>query len=512
MKRLHLRGDETIVSVIGRIKIMQVQSINSQEKLVNNILFLYILGVAISGFSFVMIFLNGGVRESIFLLTGLFAIITKLLERPLGQKAKYVYACIPPVVGAITAAVCNTNTSDSYVCLTHYYFVATLLLVPYYSQKVIRVSVAVTTIVNAGMMILFPVGFLKLHSLIGWIFTGIVYIVLFAACSFIVYRTTVLFKVVEDQGQEAEDVLHKVQAAFDSLEESSETIYNSLQEFEGNTEEIAASTQQISESAESQISEVENSLTIFNELNDKIVKSEERVGQTVETIKNLKTKNDEGFSVIHALSEKFEENIKTTQTAADGVEELSRKSSSISGIIESIRQIAQQTNLLALNAAIEAARAGEAGKGFAVVADEINALSMESSNATGKIDAILKDIIDTVESTHKVMEHNNEVVNVSSGRLEDTVKIFKAMLESSEEVIGITELLETELEDIVTIKEQLLGVMKRVEDGSKNFVATTEGIGASTEEQVAGLDSIVKSMKNMQAGMEKLSDVLHSEK
>jgi len=491
---------------------MQTKSVNNEEKLINNILFIYILGVAISGFSFVMLFLNGGIRECIFLLTGLLAIVTKLFEKPLGKNAKYVYACIPPVIGAVTAAVCNTNTSDSYVCLTHYYFVATLLLVPYYSQKLLRVNTVVTIIVNAGMMILFPTGFLKLHSVIGWVFTGIVYIVLFAACSFIIYRTTVLFKIVEEQGQESEDVLHNVQAAFDSLEGSSETIYNSLREFEGNTGEIASSTQRISESADSQINEVESSLTIFNELNDKIIKSEERVNQTVETIKNLKIQNDEGLSVIQALSEKFEENIKTTQTAADGVEELSHKSSSIGGIIESIREIAQQTNLLALNAAIEAARAGEAGKGFAVVADEINSLSSESSKATGRIDAILKDIIETVESTHKVMERNNEVVNDSSGRLEDTVKIFHAMLESSEEVISITELLKEELEDIVAIKEQLLGVMKRVENGSRNFVATTEGISASTEEQVAGLENIVNSMKNMQTGMEKLSNVLHSGK
>lgn len=490
---------------------MQTQAVNSEERLVNNILFIYILGVAISGFSFVMLFLNGGIRECIFLLSGVLAIGTKLFEKPLGTSAKYVYACIPPIVGAITAAVCNTSTSDSYVCLTHYYFVATLLLVPYYSQKLLRVSTAVTIIVNAGMMLLFPAGFLKLHKVIGWIFTGIVYLILFAACSFIVYRTTALFKIVEEQGQESEEVLHNVQAAFESLEESSETIYNSLREFEGNTGEIASSTQQISESADAQISEVESSLTIFNELNDKIVKSEERINQTVETIKNLKKQNDEGLSVIHALSEKFEENIKTTQTAADGVEELSHKSSSIGGIIESIREIAQQTNLLALNAAIEAARAGEAGKGFAVVADEINSLSAESSKATGRIDAILKDIIETVEATHKVMEHNNEVVNDSSGRLEDTVKIFNVMLESSEEVINITELLKTELEDIVAIKEQLLGVMKRVENSSRNFVATTEGISSSTEEQVAGLENIVNSMKNMQTGMERLSDVLHSE-
>ena len=72
--------------------------------------------------------------------------------------------------------------------------------------------------------------------------------------------------------------------------------------------------------------------------------------------------------------------------------------------------------------------------------------------------------------------------------------------------------MKSELEDIVAIKEQLQSVMKRVEEGSRNFVITTDGIGASTEEQVAGLDNIVKSMKNMQAGMEKLASVLHSEK
>lgn len=489
---------------------MQTNSVNREEKLTNSILFIYILGVAISGFSFVMLFLHGGVREFIFLLSGLFAIIIRLLEKPLGTHAKYIYACIPPVIGAITAAVCNTNTSDSYVCLSHYYFVATLLLVPYYSQKLLQVNAIVTIVANALLMILFPAGFLKLHSLIAWIFICIVYLVLFAACSFIIYRTTVLFKLVEGQGKEAETVLHSVQSAFDSLEESSAAIFNSLREFEGNTEEIANSTQKISGSADIQINEVEGSLTIFNTLNDKIAKSEERVNQTVETMKNLKTKNDEGISAIHNLSEKFEENIKTTQVAADGVADLSHKSSSIGDIIESIRDIARQTNLLALNAAIEAARAGEAGKGFAVVADEINSLSAESSEATKKIDTILKDIIETVENTHQVIDHNSEVVSISSAQLEDTVKIFNVILESSEEVINITELLKSELEDIVSIKEQLLDAMKRVEDISRNSVTATEGISAATEEQVAGLDNIVRNMKNMQAGMEKLSNVLHS--
>ena len=157
---------------------MEMHSMKKEEKLINNILFIYILAVAISGWAFVMIFLNGGVRECVFLLSGLFAIITKLLEKKLGGKAKYVYACIPPIMGAITAAVSCTEDSGGYVCITHYYFVATLLLVPFYDQKLIRTSYIVTVVVSTAMMIAFPAGFLKLHTAIGWFFTAVVYTVL----------------------------------------------------------------------------------------------------------------------------------------------------------------------------------------------------------------------------------------------------------------------------------------------------------------------------------------------
>lgn len=488
---------------------MELQSTTKDEKLVNNIIFVYILGVAISGWAFVMLFLNGGIRECIFPLSGLCAILTKVFEKQLGSRAKYVYACIPPVIGAITAAVCSTPDSDSYVCLTHYYFVATLLLVPYYDLKLIRVSTLVTIIVNAGMMIAFPAGFLKLHGIIGWIFTAIVYIILFAGCTFISYHTNVLFGMIEQKVNEFQEVLQNVQSAFESLEVSSAKISDSLQEFEEKTEEINASTQEITGSASVQIQEVHSSLTIFGELNEKIANSENRINQTVEIMKGLKNKNDEGLAAIEELSKKFDENIEATQIAANGVAELSQKSSSIGGIIESIRNIAQQTNLLALNAAIEAARAGDAGRGFAVVADEINSLSAESSNSTGKIDTILKDIITTVDDTHKVIERNSKVVSESNEKLEDTVKIFKNMMESSETVLEVTQLLKQELEDIVEIKNQLLGAMERVDDISQKSVNATTEIGSAIEGQATEVENILANMEVVKEGMNCLSDVLN---
>ena len=488
---------------------MQGKSTRDNEKVGNIVLFAYCAMIAVAGWAAVMLFLNGGLRECIFLIGGLCAIITKLFEKKLGSVTKYVYACIPPIMGAITCAVCSTTDSDSYVCITHYYMAATVLLVIYYDLNLIKVNAIVTIVANAVLMIIFPAGFLKLHKLIGWVFIFLFYAILAAGSAFICYRTNKLFGVVEEKGKESEHILHNVQNAFESLEASSTMIFDSLQQFEANTEEITASTHEITGSADLQIKEVNSSLEILGNLNEKIANSEERIHQTIAIMNGLKAKNDEGIAAIEVLSKTFSENIEATHIAADGVTALSHKSSSIGGIIESIRSIAHQTNLLALNAAIEAARAGDAGRGFAVVADEINSLSAESSQATGQIDAILKDIIETVDDTHTVIERNSEAVAESNTKLEDTVKIFKTMLESSEEVIEVTQLLKDELENIVNIKDQLLNAMEQVSDTSEKSVKYTNEISSAIEGQAEEVENILNNMEMVKNGMNCLSDVLN---
>lgn len=488
---------------------MQLQAIKNEEKLVNNIVFAYILAVSIAGWSFVMLFLNGGIRECFFPLTGVCAIITKLLEKKLGGKTKYVYACIPPILGAITCAICSTPDSDSYVCITHYYMVATLLLVPYYDLKLIRFSTIITLVVNLIMMILFPAGFLKLHSIIGWIFTAIVYVILFAGCTFISYRTITLFKSVEEKENEVEHLLDTVRSTFDSLQESTDTIFKSVSGVEELSQEIVGSTQEISASADMQIGEVSGTVEIFNELNDGIYNSQNSVNETVENMNQLKEKNDEGMASIATLSKMFDKNISSTQEAADEIKVLLKKSELIGEIIGSINQIAHQTNLLALNAAIEAARAGEAGKGFAVVADEINNLSAESTRATQKIDEILKDITDTIKHASDIMAGNQVVVQDSHEQLNSTVVVFETILHSSEEVMRVTDGLKSSLANILEIKDKLKVAMDKVETMSKQVAESTTEISSSTVEQVAGVEEIIKSMQGVQKGMEDLATLLN---
>ncbi len=100
------------------------------------------------------------------------------------------------------------------------------------------------------------------------------------------------------------------------------------------------------------------------------------------------------------------------QETSKRIKRLGESSQEIGDIVELINGIAEQTNILALNAAIQSASAGGAGRGFAVVADEVQRLAERATNATRRIEILVKNIqADTSEAVISMESTTSEVVS-----------------------------------------------------------------------------------------------------
>ena len=150
------------------------------------------------------------------------------------------------------------------------------------------------------------------------------------------------------------------------------------------------------------------------------------------------------------------------------MEDISKASQEIGGIIKTIEDISFQTNLLALNAAVEAARAGEAGKGFAVVAEEVKSLANKSS--------------DSAQNITELIENSIMMIRQGTALSEDTTQALEAGVQGarrSTDLMG--RIADSALQQSQSLRQLTLG-MEQISEVVQTNASTAEKSAMSARE------------------------------
>ncbi|MEG4961866.1 MULTISPECIES: methyl-accepting chemotaxis protein [unclassified Microcoleus] len=95
---------------------------------------------------------------------------------------------------------------------------------------------------------------------------------------------------------------------------------------------------------------------------------------------------------------------------AQQIMRLNQLTNQIGNIFSAVTDLANQTNILALNAAVESVRAGENGKGFNVILTEIRKLADQNKISADKINNLVADIKNAINSTVTVTKKGAKIV------------------------------------------------------------------------------------------------------
>lgn len=264
------------------------------------------------------------------------------------------------------------------------------------------------------------------------------------------------------------------------LMSSSRKMVDHLSSADESITDVSATMQEMSAAME----ETTSSLNQITEAIDEIYSSVERIAGNADAGKVSSQEMGSRASGANDAAAEGEKkaNIETEKMAASLNEKIAKSKSveQIEILTSNIIEITEQTNLLALNASIEAARAGEAGRGFAVVADEIGKLAGNSADAAAKIRQVSAEVIQAVDELAEGSQQMIEFVRNS------TEEGFGGLVATSENYATDANAMRAMMEQFAQTAEELRSTM----DGIRESISA---VNIAVEESAKGIAGVSES-------------------
>ncbi len=205
----------------------------------------------------------------------------------------------------------------------------------------------------------------------------------------------------------------------DSLNQALSRINQTAEQVSTESEKMASDSQTLSTGAVAQASAVEQLSASIQDLSV-------QVNNTSSDADDARRLSIDTASQLEACNQKMAD-------LTTAMEDISKSSQQIGGIIKTIEDISFQTNILALNAAVEAARAGSAGKGFAVVADEVQSLANKSSEAAQDITTLIQNSLSLVKRGTTLSADSTKTLDEGVARARKSTELVERIAQSAKE-------------------------------------------------------------------------------
>lgn len=247
----------------------------------------------------------------------------------------------------------------------------------------------------------------------------------------------------------------------DALMQILDALNTALYQINLTAEQVSSESRKMASDAQILSSGAVKQASAVEELSSSIKEIAEAVEHTSQDADHAQAFSLDAMKQLQISNQKMEE-----LTVA--IEDISKASNQIGGIIKTIEDISSQTNILALNAAVEAARAGEAGKGFAVVADEVQNLANKSASSA-------KSITELIENSMRLVKYGTSLSEDTTNALEGVVAGAKKVTEMVDRIA------ESATQQSQSLKQVTLG-MNQISEVVQTNASTAEKSAASANE------------------------------